>query len=29
MTACPATGTLSVMGTDGESPVTEIFHHDA
>jgi hypothetical protein len=29
MTACPATGALSVIGTDGESPVTEIFRHAA
>jgi hypothetical protein len=29
MTACPATGALSVLGTDGEVPVTEVFHHAA
>jgi len=25
MTACPATGALSLIGTQGESPVTEVF----
>jgi len=25
MTACPTTGALSLIGTEGESPVTEIF----
>jgi hypothetical protein len=29
MTACPATGALSVMGTEGKSPVTEIFRFAA